>query len=41
MRRSVGSEPAASGSVIEKNERVSPSTSGRRKRAFWSSVPNR
>ena len=37
----VGSEPETSGSVIEKNDRVSPSTSGRRKRSFCSSVPNR
>jgi len=27
--------------VIEKNERAVPSTSGRRKRSFWSSVPNK
>ena len=38
---SVGSEPATSGSVIAKNERASPATSGRRNRSFWSSVPNR
>ena len=41
VRSSVGSEPATSGSVIEKNDRTSPETSGRRKRSFWSSVPNR
>ena len=38
---SVGSEPATSGSVIAKNDRISPATSGRRKRSFCSSVPNR
>ena len=40
VRRPVGSAPETSGSVIEKNERAVPSTSGRRKRSFWSSVPN-
>ena len=34
VRSSVGSDPATSGSVIEKNERTSPATSGRRKRSF-------
>ena len=37
----VGSAPETSGSVIEKNERAVPSTSGRRKRSFCSSVPKR
>ena len=32
----VGSAPDTSGSVIEKNERVSPSTSGRRNCSFCS-----
>ena len=41
VRRSVGSEPATSGSVIAKKERLSPATSGRRNCAFCSSVPNR
>ena len=36
----VGSEPDTSGSVIEKNERTSPATSGRSQRSFCSSVPN-
>ena len=40
VRSSVGSAPETSGSVIEKNERAVPSTSGRRKRSFCSSVPN-
>ena len=40
VRSSVGSAPETSGSVIEKNERAVPSTSGCRKRSFWSSVPN-
>ena len=35
----VGSEPAVSGSVIEKQERVSPSRSGCSQRSFCSSVP--
>ena len=34
-----GSEPATSGSVIEKQERISPSSSGRSQRCFCSSVP--
>ena len=34
VRSSVGSDPATSGSVIEKKERTSPETSGRRKRSF-------
>ena len=33
VRRSVGSDPATSGSVIEKNERARPATSGSRKRS--------
>ncbi len=41
VRSSVGSEPETSGSVIEKNDRTSPATSGRRKRSFCSPVPNR
>ena len=41
VRSSVGSDPETSGSVIEKNDRVSPSTSGRRNCSFCSSVPNR
>ena len=39
VRRVVGSEPGTSGSVMEKNERTSPATSGFRKRSFCSSVP--
>ena len=39
VRRPVGSAPETSGSVIEKNDRAVPSTSGRRKRSFCSSVP--
>src|SRR3954453_21750551 len=35
----VGSEPALSGSVIEKAERRSPASSGCRYCSFWSSVP--
>ena len=35
----VGSDPDTSGSVIEKNERTSPATSGRSQRSFCSSVP--
>ena len=34
-----GSDPATSGSVIEKQERISPSSSGRSQRSFCSSVP--
>ncbi len=41
VRRVVGSEPGTSGSVIEKNERISPATSGRSQRSFCSPVPNR
>jgi hypothetical protein len=41
VRSSFGSEPATSGSVIEKQLRISPSTSGRSQRAFCSSVPKR
>ena len=41
VRSCVGSAPDTSGSVIEKKERAVPSTSGRRKRSFCSSVPNR
>ena len=37
---SVGSEPATPGSVIEKNDRISPATSGASQRSFCSSVPN-
>ncbi len=40
VRSAVGSAPETSGSVIEKNERAVPSTSGLRKRSFCSSVPN-
>ena len=40
VRSPVGSAPETSGSVIEKNERAVPSTSGFRKRSFCSSVPN-
>ena len=40
VRSVVGSEPGTSGSVIEKNERTSPATSGRSQRSFCSSVPN-
>ena len=40
VRSSVGSEPATSGSVIEKKDRTSPATSGRRNRSCCSSVPN-
>ena len=36
----MGSEPETSGSVIEKNERTSPATSGSSQRSFCSSVPN-
>ena len=35
----VGSEPETSGSVIEKQLRISPSSSGRSQRSFCSSVP--
>ena len=41
VRSVVGSEPGTSGSVIEKNERTSPATSGSSQRRFCSSVPNR
>ena len=41
VRRVVGSEPGTSGSVIEKNERISPATSGASHRAFCASVPKR
>jgi hypothetical protein len=41
VRRPVGSEPETSGSVIEKNERTSPATSGRSHRSRCSGVPNR
>jgi hypothetical protein len=37
VRSPVGSAPETSGSVIEKNERAVPSTSGFRKRSFCSS----
>ena len=40
VRSVVGSEPGTSGSVIEKNERISPPTSGKSQRCFCSSVPN-
>ncbi len=40
VRSVVGSEPATSGSVIEKNERARPATSGSRKRSCCSGVPN-
>src|SRR5207237_456800 len=39
-RRPRGSDPETSGSVIAKNERISPATSGRSQRAFCSGVPN-
>ena len=35
----VGSEPEVSGSVIEKQERISPSSSGWSQRSLCSSVP--
>ena len=35
----VGSEPETSGSVIEKQERIRPSSSGSSQRSFCSSVP--
>ena len=41
VRSVVGSEPGTSGSVIEKNERIRPATSGKSHRSFWSLVPNR
>ena len=41
VRRLVGSDPETSGSVIEKNERISPATSGRSQRSFCSLVPKR
>ena len=41
VRSVVGSEPGTSGSVIEKNERIWPATSGCSQRSFCSSVPNR
>ena len=37
----VGSDPATSRSVIEKNDRASPATSGRSQRSFCSSVAKR
>jgi hypothetical protein len=40
VRRVVGSDPETSGSVIEKNERTSPATSGKSQRSFCSGVPN-
>ena len=40
VRSVVGSEPGTSGSVIEKNERIWPPTSGKSHRCFCSSVPN-
>ena len=40
MRNVVGSAPETSGSVIEKNERISPATSGSSHCCFCSSVPN-
>ena len=39
MRSVVGSEPETSGSVIEKQLRISPSSSGSSQRARCSSVP--
>ncbi len=39
VRSPVGSDPDTSGSVIEKNDRTSPATSGFRKRSFCTSVP--
>ena len=36
----VGSAPETSGSVIAKNERISPATSGASQRSFCSGVPN-
>ena len=41
VRSVVGSEPGTSGSVMEKNDRSSPATSGRSQRSFCSGVPNR
>ena len=41
VRNVVGSEPGTSGSVIEKNERTSPETSGSSQSRFCSAVPNR
>ena len=41
VRKLVGSDPETSGSVIEKKERISPSTSGFSQRSFCSSVPKR
>ena len=41
VRSVVGSEPGTSGSVIEKNERISPATSGKSHRSFCSAVPKR
>ena len=38
-RSVVGSEPATSGSVIEKQERICPSSSGASQASFCSSVP--
>ena len=35
----VASEDATAGSVIEKHERISPSSSGFSQRSFWSAVP--
>src|SRR3972149_5292684 len=40
VRSVVGSAPDTSGSVIEKQERTSPSTSGFSQRSFCSGVPN-
>ena len=40
VRSSVGSDPAVSGSVIEKQLRVSPSSSGWSQRFFCASLPN-
>ena len=39
VRSIFGSEPATSGSVMEKQLRISPATNGRSQRAFCSSLP--
>jgi hypothetical protein len=39
-RRPVGSAPETSGSVIAKNDLISPATSGRSQRSFCCSLPN-
>ena len=41
VRRLTGSAPDTSGSVMEKQERISPATSGLSQRSFCSGVPNR